>query len=970
MARLLTLGRFELREDGAGAGAPTGTQPKRLALLTYFALATPRGLHRRDALVALFWPDSGTDEARNALRQALHHLRQYLGDGGLETRSDDRVGLAPGGVACDALEFEAAVAAGDDARAVRLYEGPFLDAVFVRGVSPEFEEWAHRLRTRLRREAAEAAGRLAEQEWVAGRVEGAVAAARRRTEIDPESEEALRALLGVLHDAGRTVEALAVAERFRVQLQQEHELEWSAETAALVASIQGGTRVRRAAPVVPAVRSTTAASAGAVAPAETTPESAIAATTSGATTPVPEAGRASVTPSAPRRPAASRPTGLDRLLLIGALLAAVAGVFAWRAWAARRGGDAPRVERAARPVQRVLVTDFVERPSPRGLGALVASAIRVDLAQSPMLRVLTTAQVSATLKLLSQPVEVSIDDSLAREIAIREGAAGFVMGEVHVVGGQVMLAARLVASPSGDEMAAARETARDSADLLPAIERLSRSLRHRIGEELSQVNESVPLTRVATSSLEALQRYSDGLRQLDLGNRAEGVQLLEQAVAIDTGFATAYRMLGSTYSSLGEPARATAALTQAFRHRLRLPFKERYLVMGSYHRNVTGDYTQAADAYRRLLALYPDDLAGQNNLGLTLTSLGQYAPAESLFRRVRAQDSTITSVWLVLAEALVMQGRVAEADEVLAEVERRFPDHPVARLTRIYVPAAASDWPRARLRAAERLAKVTATTDRIDALQTLGQIEVLMGEVTSGEARLRESMRLAQRDDSPWKYLWSATVLAMVELRHRQDTSAARAQLRQALATIARGKLDSDNVPTPQLVDALVAAGMVREARAFLPATADTSTRPPDVANRRYLEGRVAAGEGRWNEAVVALRASASVPSACPICGLAELAAAEEGAGQLRAALATAERYVSTPFIHRFEPDAVQLAETWRRIARLRGSLGDSAGANDAAARLRALWREADPALVSRLRATVPDDPNVARGSGAARPRD
>lgn len=518
-------------------------------------------------------------------------------------------------------------------------------------------------------------------------------------------------------------------------------------------------------------------------------------------------------------------------------------------------------------------------------------------------------------------------------------------------------------------MAAARETARDSADLLPAIERLSRSLRHRIGEELAQVNESVPLTRVATPSLEALRRYSDGLRQLDLGNRAEGVQLLEQAVAIDTGFATAYRMLGSTYSSLGEPGRATAALTQAFHHRMRLPFKERYLVMGSYHRNVTGDYTQAADAYRRLLALYPDDMAGQNNLGLTLTSLGRYAPAESLFRRVRAQDSTITTVWLVLAEAVVMQDRLAEADEVIAEVERRFPDHPVARLTRIYVPAAASDWPRARLRAAERLAKVTATTDRIDALQTLGQIEVLMAQLTSGESRLRESMRLAKRDDSPWKYLWSGTVLAMVDLRYRQDTAAARAQLRELLATIARGKFDADNVPTSQLVDALVAAGMVREARAFLPATPDTSTRPPDVAHRRYLEGRVAAGEGRWAEAVAALRAAAAVPSACPICGLAELAAAEEAAGELRAALATAERYVSTPFIHRFEPDAVQLGETWQRIARLRGVTGDSAGARDAIARLRNVWSEGDAELVSRLSASVPAAPGTRRAPVVARRR-
>lgn len=916
MARLSTLGRFELRDGAVSDGAPTGTQPKRLALLTYLALATPRGLHRRDALLALFWPESGTDESRNALRQALHHLRQHLGEAAIDTRPDDRVGLAEGAVACDALEFETAIAAGDDARAVSLYAGTFLDAVFVRGVSPEFEEWAHRQRMRFRAVASLAAGRLAEREWRAGHVEGAIAAARRRTEIDAENEAALRDLLGLLHDAGRTPDALSVAERFRQQLRQSHELDWSDETATLVAAIQGGTRSRRDVPTP--------------SPAPADPGSVVEARSLAAV--------AVGTPAPPRSPR------WQNFAWIGALLAVVAVGFAWR----MAVKDRPAAQAPTHIARRVLVTDFADRTQ-RGLGALVASAIRVDLAQSPMLRVLTTAQVSATLRLLSQPVEVSIDDSLAREVAIREGAAGFVTGEVYAVGGQVVLAARLVAAPSGDEMAAARETARDSTDLLPAIERLSRSLRQRIGEELAQVNASVPLDRVATSSLEALRRYSEGLRQLDLGNRPAGLQLLEQAVAIDTGFATAYRMLGATYSSVGEPARASAALSQAYRHRLRLPFKERYLVMGSYHRNVTGDYTQAADAYRRLLTLYPEDMAGQNNLGLTLTSLGQQAAAESLFRRVMAQDSSIVSVWLVLAEAVVMQGRLAEADRLIEEVERRFPDHAVARLTRIYVPAAASDWGRARRRAEERLGKVTATSDRVDALQTLGQIEILLAQVTSGSGRLRESVRLAERENSPWKALWSRIVLAMVDLRYRQDTASARRQLRDALSFITRSQLDADNIPTPQLVGALVAAGMVQDARAFLPTTPDTSTRPSDVSSRRYLEGMVAAGERRWTDAVAALRASVAVPSWCPICGLAELAAAEDSAGQVQAAVATAERYLTTPFIHRFEPDAVHLGETLLRLARIKAAAGDTVGANAARARLRALWDGGDPTIVARF---------------------
>src|SRR6266545_5141968 len=68
-------------------------QPKRVALLAYLAAATPRRLHRRDSLVALFWPELDQEHARAALRQALHGLRHALGDGVLVPRGDDDVGL-------------------------------------------------------------------------------------------------------------------------------------------------------------------------------------------------------------------------------------------------------------------------------------------------------------------------------------------------------------------------------------------------------------------------------------------------------------------------------------------------------------------------------------------------------------------------------------------------------------------------------------------------------------------------------------------------------------------------------------------------------------------------------------------------------------------------------------------------------------------------------------------------------------
>ena len=79
MIHFRTLGALDLRGSGGEELRTVLAQPKRTALLAYLALTTPRGPHRRDTLLALFWPEQDTDHARNALSQAVHFLRRSLG---------------------------------------------------------------------------------------------------------------------------------------------------------------------------------------------------------------------------------------------------------------------------------------------------------------------------------------------------------------------------------------------------------------------------------------------------------------------------------------------------------------------------------------------------------------------------------------------------------------------------------------------------------------------------------------------------------------------------------------------------------------------------------------------------------------------------------------------------------------------------------------------------------------------------
>jgi len=234
MIRLRVLGEVELfSATGAGLEAVI-RQPKRLALLVYL-LCGPRRFHRRDTLLALFWPDHDAAHARAALRRALFFLRRHLGDGVIETRGDD-VAVTREGVWCDAIEFDAAMARGEPAVAVPLYRGPLLDGVFLPS-APDVERWLDDERPRRRRLAADGALALARTAEGAGDVAAATRWAGAAADLS-DDEEALAFRLHLLTRFQRRDEALAVFQRYAERRRADLDLAPSPELQAVADAIR------------------------------------------------------------------------------------------------------------------------------------------------------------------------------------------------------------------------------------------------------------------------------------------------------------------------------------------------------------------------------------------------------------------------------------------------------------------------------------------------------------------------------------------------------------------------------------------------------------------------------------------------------------------------------------------------------------------------------------------------------------
>ena len=238
MIRLRTLGALDLRAPDDRVLDAVLAQPKRLALLVYLASSHRGAFHRRDRLLATFWPALDESRARDALNQGIRYLRQALGADIIVTRGSDAVGVDRSRLWCDAVELRALLDAGDAEGALGLYHGDFLDGFFVEE-APGFEAWVEMQRAELRALAARGARQLAESSDARGAHTMALAWGRRAAHLAPDDERGFRRLLGLFSRAGDRAGALQAYEEFATRLRAEYGAEPAEETRAAVAAIRG-----------------------------------------------------------------------------------------------------------------------------------------------------------------------------------------------------------------------------------------------------------------------------------------------------------------------------------------------------------------------------------------------------------------------------------------------------------------------------------------------------------------------------------------------------------------------------------------------------------------------------------------------------------------------------------------------------------------------------------------------------------
>jgi len=594
--------------------------------------------------------------------------------------------------------------------------------------------------------------------------------------------------------------------------------------------------------------------------------------------------------------------------------------------------------------QPIVLADFENHTRDSTLGPALTEAFRVDLSQSPIIRLVDPTDIKSTLSLMQRNDNPPLTEGLARDVAVRRGSKAFVSGQIDQVGTSYVLSANVNAAEDGHVLTAVRETANDESALIPALDRLSKSVRERIGESLTSIRANEPLADVTTGSLEALRYYTAGVRTDQQGDMPQAIRLIRRATEVDTGFAMAYRKLASLLENASAPRQEQVEVsTRAFLHRDRLPDRERELTAARYYVTVERDDRKAAEAYRAVLAIRPDDDIALNNLAIILNQRRQYAAAESLLARAITLDQG-PNPYVNMAIVRANQGHWAAAESTVAALTRRSPQAAVRTQARVFLASAQFDYDRAIKYADSTTTSFNDPDFRFQNLGLRSALRILQGKASAGEAIAREAMDLSREQGD--RYVQGAIYLgeAQYALRNRPDSM--MATIAEALRRFPLDSFPALNRPYNQLARAYFAAGQLEQGKAMLAAFERTT--PPDGRTRNpewaAARGDLAAATGRVAEAAQDYH-EYQENAESKIAGSFELGELYRRYKQPDSARVYYEIAATEPDMFRVFNDWLHLAATYQRLGELAEQRGDKKQALQWYGKFVDLWKDADPDL-------------------------
>src|ERR1700730_527199 len=321
-------------------------------------------------------------------------------------------------------------------------------------------------------------------------------------------------------------------------------------------------------------------------------------------------------------PAAPQPQPSWRKFMIPAavvlLLALVAGGLYWRKHQTVQLTDK----------DQLILADFTNQTGDAVFDSTLKEALAIQLEQSPLLQLVSDAELHNNLQYLGQTREQRITPELAQQLGQRLGVKAYLAGTIANLGSSYVISINAVNCATGEVFARQQETAPDKTAVLQAVSKAATAMRARLGESVASIQKlTTPYTNVTTASLQAFHAFSLGEDEHRMGRDfPQAASFYQQAIELDPNFAMAYARLGVALSKQGSAAKGLLHMKKAYDLRERVTERERMYIESQYALQQF-DLPKALESYRLYVATYPRDAAALNNLAQTYIYVGEFEKA-------------------------------------------------------------------------------------------------------------------------------------------------------------------------------------------------------------------------------------------------------------------------------------------------------------------------------------------------------
>ena len=643
--RLRTFGGASLESRDGAAISGFSAQRKAIALLALLAAAGSRGLSR-DKLLARLWPESDTEQARNALYNLLFRVRRVLGNEAIVGTAE--LTLESTVVSSDLGDFNDAVSAGALERAASLYAGPYLDGFFLKE-APEFERWSADERARLARIHLEVLEGLANAAKQAGDRAAATRWWRRRTDAEPLSARGALGYIDALVAAGDRESALSFASLYSRLIREELGTEPDSSVLRRVAQLRQNPR---------------AASVSEASAVQGSSEEQVVAQTE------PIQRRLPVGAWLRRRP----------LIAVAGGCALVAIVI-----------TAQHAATTTLDNRRVLVAAFDNQSRDSTLdlfGRIAADGITELLAQTGLVKVVDPATALATSHRIRDSVP-QLGSPAALQMLSRTTQAGLVVSGSYFRDGADLVVRAWVTDLPRNEVLAAIEPVRgpitDRGAIVDAIrQRVVGALALRLDERLATI-----IPHGLSPRYEAYESFIAGLEIFTRGFFDQARPYFARAYALDTTFAEPL-----IWEAFAAPRAARDSIARILeQHRASLSQIDRHAL--DYHEaTVFGAFVPALEAARKAASLAPRS-HWTHNVAMTLANLGRTEEAIDVWAsldRDRGWVASFPGFWIDYTRALHVAGRHREELRIAHEGHRALPANLNLQMNEAIALAINGDW--------------------------------------------------------------------------------------------------------------------------------------------------------------------------------------------------------------------------------------------------------------------------------------